>query len=313
MPIFKNDQRQNQFNRIGRIQNNLANGTAGANAQGRLDKLQTKLNPIMQRKIDNGKMNTGQINKLQGRMGTTTAPTTGAGTSGLGVKPINTNPGTISAPGTNNNQWADYMKALFPQTSGMDANIDMNQLQENPYYKQQQAKGEEALTRYNTARGLTNSTAEVKQFGDFNADLLGREFESKRQFQQQEADRAQGNAGRFFNLLDSDANRKERGAQNQFNNQLGLYNAMADQYPLEYGYGAANSRADMQNAYGQDRAAYAAQNYSRPSSGGYQGSMPSGPDYSGIDMMQMIQQGRNNQNQGSDWFDLGAGMLNAFS
>lgn len=308
MPIFKNEQRQNQFNKIGKIQNNLANGTAGVNAQTRLNKLQTKLNPIMQRKIDSGKLSTGQVSKVQGRMGQPAAAT-----DDLKVKPINTTPGGASATGGNNSQWANYMKALFPQTGGMDANIDINSIQENPYYKQQQLKGEEAMTRYNAARGLTNSTAEVKQFGDFTNDLLGREFESRRNYQQQEADRAQQNSGRLFNMIDSDANRKERMGQNQFNNQLGLYQAMAGQSPLEYGYGAANSRSDMQNAYGQNSADFAAQNYSRGRGGGYNAPMPSGPDYSGINMMQMINQGRQNQNQGSNWFDLGAGLLNAFS
>lgn len=306
MPIFQNQQRQNQFKRLGNVQRKIAGGNTNPNLLNRQTTLQTKLQPAMQRKLDSGKLNTNQVNKVQNRMGMRTGPMPVA--SNVGVSGA-TN--TTAQPG--NDQWANYMKALFPQTSGMDAAIDINQIQENPYYQQQLKKGEEALTRYNAARGLTDSTNEVKQFADFNSDLLGREFESRRNYQQQEADRAQSNAGRFFNLLDSNANRAERGAQNQFENQLSLYNAMAGQSPLEYGYGAANSRADMQTGYGKDKAQFASQNYARPSGGGYQGYMPSGPDYSGIDMMQAIEQGRNNQNNNANIWNTMGGLFSAFS
>lgn len=315
MAIFQNADRQQQFKRLGNVQRKIASGNTNPNLIARQSRLQEKLNPFMQKKLASGKLNETQTNRINQRMGTATSPsakpplTTPSGATPT-TKPAMTSP----AGGGADARWAEYMKALFPQTGGLDAEIDVNKIQANPYYQHQQKKGEEALTRYNASRGLTGSTAEVGQFGDFNADLLGREVESRRNYQQQEANRAQENAGRFFNLLDSNANRAERGSQNQFNNQLSLYEAMAGKSPLEYGYGAANSRADMLAGYGKDQAGFAAQNYARGNGGGgYRGVMPSGPDYSGIEMARAIQQGRNNQNQGSNYMDLAAGLFQAFS
>ena len=309
MAIFNTAKAQSQFGRLGKINKRIDAGNTNPKLQARADRLTTRLQPRVDKRLASGKLNENQTARVNSRFPGAQGMTTGGGleTTMMG------DGGGAPKPNLNGDQWGNYMKALFPQTGGIDQVVNVADIEANPYYQQKQAKGEDSITRYMASRGLTDSATERAKFGDMNAQLLGDEYQQQRNYKQQEADRAQGNAGRFFNLLDSNANRESTNSQNNFNNSLNLYKAMSANSPLEYGYGAANSLSSLDQGYYGDQASLAGQNYGRVSGAGYQAPFPGAPDFSGIDMMEAINNGQTSQNTGANWGDLAGGLFSGLS
>lgn len=200
---------------------------------------------------------------------------------------------------------ANYMETLLPQTGGFES----RDVEASKLYDFRLKEGQKAMDRLNAARGTTDSNVEREGNLDLVARLTAEESDRLSRLQQQEADRAQVNAGRLWDMQAFESTRQDGLGQNQFNNLLSLLELQSRQNPMQYAYGAGGQLADAYTGYGKDRFNQISKNYSPvtppPSGGGGGGGIgpyvppfPSRPDFSQAQLAGVLGQGGSNSNWG---------------
>lgn len=163
----------------------------------------------------------------------------------------------------------------------------------SPLYKFQQQKGEEAINRVLSKRGLRDSGAEIQALSDFNRELAAGEADKTRGYAQTEADR-------FERLTQNEANRLERRDDANFDRAYKWTNMFLNQNPMDYAVKGTDNYAKTVGDEAKTIANYLPSLYAKAVGGGggaypaYQSPFPSSPDFSGIDQVAAIMNGSGN-------------------
>lgn len=236
------------------------------------------------------------------------------------LHPDHVNPkpqGPISQPMTPGMQ-EDYMSTLLPQTGG----FEKRPVESSELYNFRLKEGQKALDRLNAANGTTDSNVERQNNIDLISRLSAEESDRLSGLQQQEADRAQVNAGRLWDMQAFESTRNDNLGRDQFNNLLSLLELQSRQNPMQYGYGAAGSLADSYTGYGKDRFNQISKNYSPvqapPGGGGggggslpYVPPFPDRPDFSQADLAAALGKGGSSTNWGKVLGDAAGAIIGA--
>lgn len=194
-------------------------------------------------------------------------------------------------------------ETAMPQPSTFKSTYDFlpAQMTDDPIYKANLERGNERINRLMAKRGLINSGAEIEAQQNLERDLAADSY--GRQIQTAANDAGRFDSGNQFNSNFS-ANREDAQWDRMFRGtQLAL-----DQSPMQYAYGATGTVSGLQGELGNKISGQMRDNYGRvsaPRQGGVAGPgqfippMPSGPDYSNIDLLAALQGSASNQGYGN--------------
>lgn len=185
------------------------------------------------------------------------------------------------------NTQEDIMKALFPESLSQE------------HYDWQKDQGMKGLEKLMSARGLTNSGAEIEANSQF-LNQLGAEHSDK------SLDRRQTSADRLTGIMNNNADRSLADRLGTTRNINDLLGTMLSTNAFGVGAGAAEKRADNRMDFGRSMADMLKGMYASPgpTGGGAYPSfvppMPNGPDFSGPNGTAAITGGANNLNFAND-------------
>lgn len=217
-------------------------------------------------------------------------------TTGGNLAPPTTPPMTELPPGTT--------ETLFPNTRMFEP----KNYEGSPLYQFQLKEGQKQLARSLAAKGLTNSGHAIEE-----------ELAIPMRAAAQDTDRmtriASENADRLYNFQNNEALRKERMGNAQWDRAYGLAELMSRESPWNEAFSAVDSTGKYKQAKGQAHANFLSNYYKTvlgPMAGGGGRQplpLPSGPDYSNIDLQQINADRTSNDN----WIDLlTTGIANLF-
>lgn len=312
---FNNPKTRRGVRRIGNIQNKLSNQDLSpdkrAQLSGKLGKLQNRFqNPIQKRigRIDRklGRIGEGsdkynrltqRRDRLNERLTPYSAPTA----------PTVSDPLTTDQSADYNSKIEDIMKAMFPQTGAFDPSNYINQ----EMYDYEMEMGERALKRFQAAKGSRGGGSHAENFRNFTRQLGAETTQRAMDYAQLDADRRQAAANRLYNSLRDEADRASLNKQNNFDNILRTLELQLSQSPLQTGYGASTSIADILGNQASANFDINSQNYTRtpntPSNyPAYQKPYPTAPDTSMSDYYNIMTGASAN----NEWYNT---LLDAFN
>lgn len=190
----------------------------------------------------------------------------------------------------------NIMAGLFPKTGITDAQSYIKDTLQ-PSFDWAQSEGQDAMEAYFASRGLTGSGHESEQYRRFNTDLTNQFNDRALDLAGADLGRRQQSADRMYSMLRDEADRAERGEQNQFDNMMQVLQQMTALSPLQYGYGGAQTAAELESQLGQAGAGIIGSLYpTAPPASAFEvpapfyppfmGAPPVGPDTSGADSIQ---------------------------
>jgi hypothetical protein len=240
--------------------------------RGKLTNLQTKFgaatDPSQQSRISD------RAGYLANRYGIKNSPFTGAPITTMPVD----NPAVAPAPMVPDTSAQDNMRVLLPD------------FQDNYNYYADQ--GQSRMSKLMAARGQTGSSANITANRDFLTELGAKSAADRNNFANTTADRYEG-------MLTDSANRQRDASNTAWDRNMQYLDYLNRSLPPEILYGSAKDGASLATDAGGMKAGYTKDMYRRtyaPSGGGgmpFQAPFPTGPDFTNIDMMGMINGGSN--------------------
>jgi hypothetical protein len=157
-------------------------------------------------------------------------------------------------------QMDELMKGLFPTTTINDAH-EYYQKGMQPLLDYTQGRQDKQMEQYFASRGLTGSGFEAQQFQDANSQLQGNFNKMAMDYAENDMSRRQQAADRLYGLMRDEADRAQRGEEHQWQKMYDSLNLMAQQSPLQYGYDAASTSAQLANQHGENIGALLSSQY----------------------------------------------------
>ncbi len=165
----------------------------------------------------------------------------------------------------------EYLKSIFPD---VDAQKGMEGYLNSPGYGWRLKEGQRAMDRLMSARGLTNSGAEIQANRDLIDKMSADEYDRALGLSERTIDRRVGQGSQLMGMLERYAGRQDANAQNYFNNYYNLLALQAAQNPLGTAAQGVDSIAAQRQSVAQAQAAAA-----RAAAGGGSGQMPFIPPF----------------------------------
>jgi hypothetical protein len=230
----------------------------------------------------------------------TTPPPTGGGVT----------QGVTNQPGPGNPALATQQPAATPAPAAPSQDVANNlfpsermfepkNYQGSPLYQFQVQQGQKQLGRSLAARGLTNSGKGIEE--ELNIPMMAAAQDTDRMSRV-----AENNANRLQTMQENEAMRRERAGNTQWDRQFSLAELMARESPWAASLEGLGAYGDNTKAAGSAYADYLRNAFTRAIGGGGGGAgftptqLPSGPDYSMIDLAGINSKG----NSSTNWLNI---------